>query len=214
MKVAILSESPSDELAVRILLEALLEETVESSTVRARAGGVDAAIGNIRSTLLSLHYQQTAEALAVVVDTDNTIVHQPGHDEPRVTEARCRHCEVRGLLSREVSRLEQKGDAPSVRTAVGTAPPAIEAWLLSGTDNETTEAGWLQRQARGISARSETDALKKRLYGDPETRAETERMTITEAAARRIAADIAGLEWRFPNTFGPFAADVRGWRSP
>jgi hypothetical protein len=52
--------------------------------------------------------------------------------------------------------------------------------------------------------------LKRLIYGTerPSLKLETER---ARAAAIRVAEDLGELEARFPNGFGPLAAELRRW---
>lgn len=79
MKVAIVSESPADEAAVRVLAEVVLNTTIESVQVARRTWGFGAALSILKPALCWAHYQQTADGVILVVDSNNTPVHSgPG----------------------------------------------------------------------------------------------------------------------------------------
>lgn len=99
MKVAILSESPADEAAICVFLRKLLAFEIESIPLRARAGGWNAVLRAIPPTLKELHYRRTASALVVVIDSDNSMVHRPEHEQPGANISECRLCELRKIVS-------------------------------------------------------------------------------------------------------------------
>lgn len=86
MKVAVLSESPADEAAIRILVEGILGRQTQSpalSSFRTRAPGISGVFRAFPAVLKELYYnQQDAEGLIVVVDSDHTPVHSPEHEQP------------------------------------------------------------------------------------------------------------------------------------
>src|SRR5260370_40994216 len=95
MNVAILCEAPADESAICILVGALLRTDIERIPRRARAGGWNAALTAVPPTLKELHYQRTATALVVVIDSDNSTVHRPEHEQSGSEDSECRLCELR-----------------------------------------------------------------------------------------------------------------------
>lgn len=212
MRVAILSESDADEAAIRILLEALLGETVEPVARRIRSRGMRAVMDQIAPQLKSLHYQQAAEAMVVVVDTDNSPLHSPQHEAAPAAETECRLCRLRIAAQQARRGLRPASGRPEVRVALGVAPPAIEAWLLMGMDSQISEAGWLLKRQRQVDSRDEIVKLKQRLCPG-KTRSAQAMMEAAVAAAQRVAANIGQLEDLFPNSFGPLARDVRGWKT-
>jgi hypothetical protein len=76
MRVAILSESEYDERAVRILIEGILGSSTETVPVKpvARDGWSSVRI-ILPAVIRHLHYNTDAEALVVVVDSDDFPVH-------------------------------------------------------------------------------------------------------------------------------------------
>jgi hypothetical protein len=97
-----------------------------------------------------------------------------------------------------------------LKTAVGIAVPAIEAWLLCGLDPEITEQAWLSALGSRNLPHSK-NALKQRVYGTDRPSLEMEKRLMAEHA-RRLAANLANLEQKFPIGFGLLAKDVRSWR--
>jgi hypothetical protein len=211
MKVAILSESPADEAAIRILIDGILGESTEHIAYRARPHGIDAVLRLVPSVLRELHFKSAADALLVVVDSDTTPVHTANHVDDESVSRDCRFCQLQCAIAR-VS-LSLVADKPSIRTAVGLAVPTVEAWYRCGQDPHVNEAAW----GRALAARQfpyDGKSLKRAVYGTdrPSLALETERAT---DAARRLVATpggLASLERLFPGGFATMAREVRSWR--
>jgi hypothetical protein len=210
MKVAILSESPADEAAIRILLESILgRKTQELPSLPLRSRGWPSVIRVLPTILKYLHYQTDAESLVVIVDSDDSPVHQSDHDTVSEENSRCRLCQLRKVISSETSRLRPVINRSPIKTALGLAVPAIEAWYMCGLDPHVNEVAWNRKlQAEQITYTRRT--LKETVYG-------TERPTIdleldnAIKAASRLVSNLSLLEQLFPNGFGAFAHDVRNW---
>ena len=208
MKVAILSESPADAAAVRILTESLIgaaTEPVNPEQFRTRAGGWPSVLNIAPSLIKYLHYQTDVDALVVVVDSNDSPVHEPSHDEPDGFDQQCRLCLLRGAIADTLNQLGPRPHAARVRTAIGIAVPAIEAWYLFGKDPHVSEAAWVTGAA-GYTRLT----LKKSVYGTsrPTLLLETQ-VAVTEA--QRLTEQLDGLEQHFPAGFGALAEDIRGW---
>ena len=206
MNVAIVSESPADEVAVRVLVEAVLEQPVEFvAAPSARPGGIDGALAIIEPTLKWLHYRRRADGLVLVVDAHDSPLHA---GEPHLAcEAAdtCRLCRIRRrieLCRDSLASLPSYGPIP---TAVGLAVPAVEAWYLCGKEQNVSENAWVQRRAPYTKER-----LKELVYGTdrPSLALETE---CAKREMRRVVADLALLEREFPVGFGALAADLGSW---
>lgn len=209
MKVAILSEFPADEAAVQILAAAVLDQPVELVEPHfRRAWGFPAALNILATALKWLHYQRPAEALIVVVDSNDSPLHEGPFDEPCPNAAKCRLCKARALLAETRHGLKDVPYEP-IKTAVGLAVPAIEAWYLCGKDTNVSENAWVQamREHRRPYTRR---VLKERVYGTSrpnralETRCATDEMT-------RVVQDLGRLERQFPVGFGSLLHDLRQW---
>lgn len=214
MKVAFLSESPADESALHILVEALLEKSIEpviSPAFRLRQGWT-LVQKIVPAVIRDLHFKTDAEALVIVVDSDGFPVHIAAHELPDAADENCRVCQLLRIIEETQGTLERRPRyAPNLiplKIAVGLAVPAIEAWYLCGRDPEATEAGLTQRSdASSPELRKE---LKRRVYKtDRASLPVMEQCAIKEA--QRLAQDLAHLEQCFQNGFGKLARDIRGW---
>ncbi|RME68483.1 MAG: hypothetical protein D6781_10890 [Verrucomicrobia bacterium] len=210
MKVGLLSESPADEAALRILLEALLGESVSVVQPPLRARGwpnVSQVLGPI---LWHLQFRTDAEALVVCVDADDSTVHEGDHGDPDAFHPKCRLCLLEMVIRKTRKRWKLPEGRRPLHTAVALAVPAVEGWYLAGRDPEVGEATWRADQAAGHHRYTRRD-LKIRVYGTrrPTLEFETRR---AQEEARRLAKDIALLETLFPVGFGYFARCVREWR--
>jgi len=210
MKVAILSESSADEAAIRILLEGILSAKTQGiPSLPLRSRGWPSVIRVLPAVLKKLHYQTDVDALVVIVDSDDSPVHQSGHDEVGGEDSQCRLCQLRNVVSSEKSRLRPVIGRSQIKTALGLAVPAIEAWYLCGCDSHVNEATWHRKlQSEQITYTRRT--LKETVYGTERPTIEIELDHATKAASR-LASDLSLLEQLFPNGFGAFARDVRNW---
>lgn len=226
MKLAILSESPADEAALRVLAGYVLGNPIELVAPTLRARGWPSVEQVLPSILRHLHFNTAAEGLVVVVDSDDSPVHTPEHDAQGYHHPLCRVCRLRAVFRRTLKNLPHprprfpQGDSPANSTpgrervlrAVGLAVPAIEAWYLCGRDTSVTEAAWVQGQERGRLPYTRRD-LKWRVYG-------TERPTLPMEIRRAVQevsrhrGDVRRLENDFPQGFGSLARDLRDWRKP
>jgi len=211
MKVAILSESPADEAAVRILVEAVLGVATESvgMPLRLRAHGWPSVLHILRGVLLHLHYHTDADGLVVVADSNNSPVHPPEEPGPTGSRGPSRLVQLRSVLADTRRDLRPVAQRDPLKTAIGLAVPAIEAWLLCGADPNVSEGAWVRGMDEERLPYSRND-LKRRVYGTDRPGLVLETRRAVEEA-RRIAQDIGLLASKFPIGFGALAGDVRTW---
>jgi hypothetical protein len=211
MKAAILSESPADEAAVRVLVEGILGQPLQLVQAGLRARGWPNVAQVLPAILRHLHFNTDAEGLVVVVDADDSIVHTADHEAPNYHHPLCRMCHLRAVFRRTVKNLPPARGRTRVLRCVGVAVPAVEAWYLCGRDESVTEAAWLAGQAKGRLPYTRRD-LKWRVYGTdrPSLPLETERALVE---VRRHRGDLRRLEFDFPFGFGLLAEDLRQWRA-
>lgn len=208
MKLAVLSESPADAAAVHILTRGLLgsgTELVSPEQYRDRPGGWPSVMNILPSLIKHLHFQTDSEALVVVVDSNDSPLHTPAHDEPNGFDQQCRLCRLRHVTANTVKHLAPRTHAPNLRTAIGLAVPAIEAWYLCGKDPHVSEAVWTTGTASYTKRK-----LKEMAYGRsrPFHTLETQ---VAVSESQRLLEQFDLLEQLFPVGFGALAQDVRGW---
>ena len=210
MKLAILSESPADEAALRTLTAAVLGGEVSFLHPGLRARGWPSVLQVLPAVIRHLHFNTDADGLVVVVDADDSVVHTAEHDKPEHFHPQCRLCRLRATFRQTVKKLPTAAGRGRLLRGVGVAVPAVEAWYLCGRDETVTEAAWVagQRERRLPYTRAE---LKQRVYGTdrPSLAFETE-CALHEVA--RHARDTRRLEFDFPG-FAALAGELRGWRS-
>ncbi len=206
MKVALLSESPADEAALRVLVAALLPDALQYVGPGYRARGWPNVGQVMPSVLRHLHFNTDAEALVVVVDSDDSVVHSPAHDAPGYFHPQCRMCQLRAIYRLTTRRLPPAQGRDRVVRAIGVAVPAIEAWYLCGRDATVSEAAWIEGQERGRLPYDRAD-LKRRVYGTdrPSLVLQT---AVAVREAERHRRDPRRLENDFPG-FAALAADLR-----
>ena len=211
MKIALLSESPADEAALRVLVEYVLGEPFTQVSPALRARGWPSVEQVLPSVIRHLHFNTDAAGLVVVVDSDDSPVHTAEHEAPGYFHPLCRICRLRAVFRRTTRNLPPAQGRTRVLRAVGVCVPAIEAWYLSGRDTAVTEAAWIEGQAAGRLPYTRRE-LKWRVYG-------TERPSLPHEANRALQevtrhhGDVRRLENDFPQGFGSLARDLRSWRA-
>jgi hypothetical protein len=183
MKVAILSESSADEAALRVLVDHLLGVATEAVIPRLRDRGWPAVRTVLPVVIKHLYYQTDAVGLVVVADSNHTPPHHAGHEQDGAAVGKCRLCELRGVVVRVRRELRQLDYRDPLHVAIGIAAPAIEGWLINGTDHRVTEAAW----ARGLRDRHDPytkPELKKAVYGTERPSLELETRRAVEEATR------------------------------
>jgi hypothetical protein len=208
MKIAVLSESPADEAAIAVLVEAVLGRPFVRVQPSLRARGWPSVAQVLPSIIRYLHFNTDADGLVVVVDSDDSVVHGRAHEAPDYYHPLCRVCQLRAIFRQTTKKLPPARGRSRVLRGVGVAVPAIEAWYLCGLEDGVNEAAWLagQEAARPPYTRRE---LKQRAYGTerPNLQHETE---VALREARRHAGDTRRLEHDFPG-FSALAADLKTW---
>lgn len=210
MKLVVLSESPEDEAAVRILVDGILGIQTEYVAPPFRATGWSQFPRVLPTVLKKLHYQTDVDALAVIVDSDASTSHRLAHVPRDGANQKCRLCQLRFVADQVQNGLARIPGRAPLKTAFGLAVPALEAWLRCGLDPRAIEATLLQRpDARTQTLRLQ---LKRDVYGtDPAS--SNVRMKRASEEARRLVQILDEFERCFPNGFGSFARDVRSWKA-
>lgn len=206
MKVALLSESPADEVALRVLVAAVLGAPPEFVAPGLRARGWPNVAQVLPAVIRHLHFNTDTDVLGVVVDADDSVVHTAVHDAPNYFHPHCRMCQLRAVFRQTTKHFRPANGRNRVLRGVGIAVPAIEAWYLCGRDATVTEAAWVDGQSRDQQPYTRAE-LKWRVYG-------TDRPSLAheiDCALRevtRLHGDPRRLENDFPG-FAAFAADLR-----
>lgn len=208
MKVVILGESSADEAAVRVLVNQVLGvQTTDADVLNLRARGWPAVRDVLSAVIKQLHYRTDVEGLVVVADSNGAVIHVPQHDAIAGGEPGCRVCELRRTIAGV--RLTPVAGRLPLKTAIGVAVPAVEAWYAHGIVPQVNEAAW----ARALQSKDfpyTKIGLKERVYGTSRPSIQLETARALEEATR-IAGRIGLLEQDFPGGFGTLASDLRGW---
>lgn len=210
MKVALLSESPADEAALRLIAEGVLAQPIDPVQPPLRARGWPSVAQVLPVMLRHLHFRTDADGIVVLVDADDSVVHTVDHERPGYFHPGCRLCELRAIVRQTLKHLPPAHGRARLLSAVGLAVPAIEGWYLCGRDSSVSEAAWLDGQGRGEAPYTRRE-LKQRVYGTghPSLVFETQR---AEEEILRHRGDFRRLENDFPGGFGALTADLRRWR--
>ena len=210
MKVAILSESPADEAAIRILIDGIIggpTQPADMPPIRTR--GVSGVFTILPTVLKHLHYRTDADALVIVVDSDQTPVHKPEPEQAGGADESCRLCKIRQTVDSVLGKLRAVQGRSQIKVAGGIAVPAVEAWYRCGLDPHVTEAAWIAGLPSGPFPYT-TRSLKEDVYETSRPSLELETRRAIEEA-RRLAQDLQLLEQYFPTGFGALAREVRSW---
>lgn len=209
MNLAILSESPADEAAIAVLVEAISHQPFNRIQAGLRARGWPNVVQILPAVIRHLHFNTAADGLVVVVDSDDSVVHTEAHEAPDYFHPLCRLCQMRAVFRRTTKKLPPAHGRKRVLRCIGVAVPAIEAWYLCGRDESVSEAAWIAGQEKGVPPYTRAQ-LKYRVYGTdrPSLPYETQ---CAVAEVRRHHEDVRRLEADFPGGFGSLANDLRGW---
>lgn len=208
MRVGFYCESPADQAAMTVFAEGILGEPPGPINIDLEARSVPGFFGALDGAFRGLHYNSDAEGLVIVVDCDDTEVHDPAHDKAGGGE-RCRLCQVRKIIAQVRKQLKPRQGRPELKVAIGVPVPAIDAWYLVGKNHQVGEAAWVTGLASGRPPFTRPQ-LKVLVYGTnrPSLELATER-AVTEA--RRIISDLKAVESAFPTGFGSMAQEMRSW---
>ncbi|MES2693195.1 MAG: hypothetical protein V4773_06955 [Verrucomicrobiota bacterium] len=206
MKVALLSESPADEAALRVLVSAVLRETPRFIAPGFRARGWPNVAQLVPPVIRHLHFNTDTDALVVVVDSDDSVVHTADHDAPGYFHPHCRMCQLRAVYRQTTKKLPKAHGRERVLRVIGVAVPAVEAWYLCGRDASVSEASWIVGQETGRLPYSRAE-LKQRVYGTGRPSLPHETVCAVREAERQRR-DTRRLEHDFPG-FAALANDLR-----
>ena len=136
MKVGLVSESPADDAAIQILLEAISGQQIEPiGRARIRAGGWPSMLQAIQVEYTRLCYHTDAQAIIAVADSDDSAIHEIAHDRSHSDFENCRFCLLSERIRHTRSRLRPRPDGHQVYSAVGLAVPALRGlafvWVRS-----------------------------------------------------------------------------------
>jgi len=210
MKVAIVSEFTADEAAIKILVDAVVgRETHLVSSPKLRPKGWPSVLNLLPSIIKHLHYNSDAHGLAVVVDSDDSPLHNESHEFTSQENQSCRLCALRHVVEREKSRLSAVANRTGIKTAIGVAIPSMEAWYHCGLDTHVNENTW-GRRLRGERVTYDRQSLKNSIYLSDRAPifAKTQ---IACNAAKRLVTNLELLKEHFPIGFGCFVKDLKSW---
>jgi hypothetical protein len=210
MKIGFYCESPADQAALAVFTEGILGEPPEPINLDLEAHSVPGFFSALDGVFRGVHYNSDAEGLVVVVDCDDTELHDPAHDKPGGGGERCRLCQARKIIGQAQKQVKKRPAGPALKVATGLPVPTIEAWYLVGKNRQVGEASWIAglKSGRPPFIRPQ---LKKLVYNTdrPSLGLETERAV---AEARRIIGDLKAIETAFPVGFGLMAQEIRSWK--
>jgi hypothetical protein len=210
MRVALLSESSADEAALQVLIEAILGEDIEVEHVRARSRGWKSVFKHLGDYLKGLHFQTRADGVVIVIDSDDSELHDDSHGED-LPRDQCRLCDLTRDAENILNRLKPVDGRSRLKVATGLACPLIEAWWSWLDDKRITEAGLRVARQGGRQGEYNRIRLKTNFYGvaRPDLAHETEAMV---KAARRLCGQLDEFERFFPGGFAPLRRSLKAWK--
>src|SRR5437667_11733579 len=99
MKIGYYCESPADQAAMVVFTEGILGEPPEPINMDLEAHSVPGFFSALDGVFRGVHYNSDAEGLVLVVDCDDTDLHDPAHDTPGTSGERCRLCKARKIIT-------------------------------------------------------------------------------------------------------------------
>ncbi len=202
LRLAVFSESPADEAALRIIIAGLYGRPVEPVATELQARGWPGVRNILPAVIKKLHFSGQADALVALADADDTSL-LPGISGNRLHELEWRAQSTLGSLPPHAGRKRP------LRFAAAIAAPALEAWLLSPQMPDLNEGPWsVPDVTRSPSYRAH---LKQCLYGTPHPHLELQTRVMVDSA-RELLSRFSDMEARFPRGFKPLADAVRAWR--
>lgn len=214
MKVAVLSESPADEAAIKILVDGILGfETERIDGPRLETRGYPSIIGQISSVYKHLYFCTEAEAFVVFLDADDSEFHKKLHEKSSTSAGECRLCKVRNCITNVRKNITPVPHRSKLNTAVGIAYPFIEAWFCCGRLPGVGENNWKRSLKNPSGLREKKLEIKRQLYNtDHHSLSLKTQVAITEST--RLSQDIDQMKRLFPVGFGSLVDDVSNWVDP
>jgi hypothetical protein len=211
MKIAVVSEGPHDEAAVKILVDAVLGMETKLVAVRRSPEGWPSVLNLLPAIITDLHYQQVdTQGLVVVVDSDDSPLHDASHTTSEAETVSCRLCQLRGVAEGLRRRLTPVPNRTPLKIAFGLAVPQIEAWYRCGLDPHVNENTWGRKIRGELGITYNGNSLKNDVYGSDRVPSFV-KTEIAKQAAQRLATNLEQLEQLFPNGFGAFVTALRDW---
>jgi hypothetical protein len=159
-----------------------------------------------------VHYNSDAEGLVVVVDCDDSVLHDQSHENLAGGSQDCRLCRIRNIIAKAKKYLKPRTGRPELKLAIGMTVPSVEAWYLAGKNHQVGEAAWMAALASGHRPFTRPQ-LKNLVYGTDRPSLELETKCAVREA-RRIISDLKVIETTFPIGFGLMAQQIRTWVTP
>src|SRR5947209_19557544 len=108
MKIGYYCESPADAAALAVFTEGILGAPPEPINMDLEAHSVPGFFSALDGVFRGVHFNSDAEGLIVVVDCDNTELHDPAHDTPQGAAEDCRLCKVRKITTKARKQLRPR----------------------------------------------------------------------------------------------------------
>jgi len=110
MKIAIFGESSTDDAVIEILAQAIIGEEIEFISAPrleirdTKRGGSANMYKHLRNFFRYWYYSTEAEYLIMIIDSDDTPIHQIEHEEEGKENEKCRLCALRQNIKKSNRR--------------------------------------------------------------------------------------------------------------
>jgi hypothetical protein len=211
MKIAFFSESKTDEIVLKHLVEEIKKAEIEKADLptNLRFRSSSHLVKNLPVVIRSVHYNSDANFLVIASDSDDYPVHIAQHD---INEnAQCHLCRLRKIVKESLAEIQSFEGKEMLKIAIGVPVPAIEAWLLFGINPHVSENTWIRKQ-NGEKIVFDRKILKAQLYGVNHISEEKRTQISLKAIERLIESELFDdLEKAFPQGFGSVSNEVKSW---
>src|SRR5438128_3606915 len=119
MKIGYYCESPADQAALAVFTEGILGTPPEPINMDLEAHSVPGFFSALDGVFRGVHYNSDAEGLLVVVDSDDTELHDPAHEAAAAGVERCRFCQARKIIVQAQRQLKVRQGRAQLRVAIG-----------------------------------------------------------------------------------------------
>src|SRR5207247_7163467 len=112
LMVGFFCESLAVQSAMAVFTEGILGTPSEPINMDLEAHSVPGFFSALDGVFRGVHYNSDAEGLIVVVDCDDTELHDPAHDKAEGGGDDCRLCQARKIIARARRQLKARRGGP------------------------------------------------------------------------------------------------------
>src|SRR5438045_725232 len=118
MKIGYYCESPADRAALAIFTEGILGQAREPINMDLEAHTIPGFFSALDGVYRGVHYNSDADGLVIVIDCDDSELHEVSHQLPRDN---CRLCRARKIINKAQSHVKPRQHHAALKVAIGLA---------------------------------------------------------------------------------------------